>query len=367
MNREQTIVRTSILGIVANVFLAAFKAGVGLLSNSVAIVLDAVNNLSDALSSLITIIGTKLAGRAPDKKHPLGHGRAEYLTATVIAVIILYAGVTSLVESIKKIISPETPEYTAVGLIIIAVAVAVKIFLGLYVKKVGKQVGSESLEASGSDAVFDSVISASTLVAAAIWLIFHVGLEAWLGAAISVIIIKSGVEMLRDTISEIIGERVDPDISRAVKAAIVSFPEVRGAYDLIIHNYGPNLLIASAHIEVADTMTAGELDVLEREITGKVLEETHVVLTGISVYSMNTRDDRTAAALQTVRDIVFSHPEILQMHGFFCDPEAKVLRFDMIVDFAADRVGVHQAVCDAVRAAFPGWKVDVTLDLDISD
>ena len=130
MNRDQIIVRTSILGILANAFLAGFKAFVGVITGSIAVTLDAVNNLSDALSSVITILGTKLAAKKPDKKHPFGHGRVEYLTAALISVIVLYAGVTSLVESVKKILHPQTPEYTTVSLVIIAVAVVVKIVLG---------------------------------------------------------------------------------------------------------------------------------------------------------------------------------------------------------------------------------------------
>ena len=205
--REKTIIRTSIVGIIANVFLAAFKAVIGLMTHSIAIVLDAVNNISDAGSSLITIIGTKLAGKAPDKKHPFGYGRIEYLSAMIISVIVLYAGITSFTESVKKIIHPEKPDYTIASLIIVGVAVAVKIILGRYVKSVGVKVKSDSLINSGEDATLDSVISASTLVAAVVFLVFHISLEAWLGAIISVVIIKSGFEMLKDTISQILGEQ----------------------------------------------------------------------------------------------------------------------------------------------------------------
>ena len=197
-SREKTIIRTSIIGIIANVFLAAFKAVIGIMTHSIAIVLDAVNNISDAGSSLITIVGTKLAGKEPDKKHPFGYGRIEYLSAMIISVIVLYAGITSFVESVKQIIHPETPEYNTV------------ILLGRYVKGVGEKVNSDSLVNSGEDATLDSVISASTLVAAGIFMIFHISLEAWLGAIISVVIIKSGIEMLRDTISKILGEQNDP-------------------------------------------------------------------------------------------------------------------------------------------------------------
>ena len=223
MNRNKVIIRTSIIGILANVFLAAFKALVGFFTNSIAISLDAVNNLSDALSSVITIIGTKLAGRRPDKKHPFGHGRIEYLSAVTISVIVLYAGISALVESIKKIITPEAPDYTPVALIIVAVAVLVKIVLGTYVRRTGIKVNSDSLVASGKDALLDSVISASTLVAAGIYLIWGISLEAWLGAVISLIIIKSGIDMLREGISSIVGERVDSELTNGIKKTILQF------------------------------------------------------------------------------------------------------------------------------------------------
>ena len=163
MDRDKIIVRTSIIGIAANLLLAGFKAAVGILANSISIVLDAVNNLSDALSSVITIIGTKLAGKAPDKKHPMGYGRIEYLSAMIISMIVLYAGITSLVESVKKIIHPEKAEYTGVTLLIVAAAVVVKLLLGRHVKATGQKVNSGSLIASGEDARLDAVISASTL------------------------------------------------------------------------------------------------------------------------------------------------------------------------------------------------------------
>lgn len=138
-SRDKVIIRTSIIGIVTNILLSGFKAAIGLASNSIAVILDAVNNLSDALSSVITIVGTKLAARPADKKHPLGYGRIEYLSAMIVSGIVLYAGITSFVESVKKIIEPETPEYSTVSLVIIAVAVVVKLILGKYVKAQGKR------------------------------------------------------------------------------------------------------------------------------------------------------------------------------------------------------------------------------------
>ena len=367
-SREKTIVRTSVIGIIANVFLAAFKAAVGLMTNSIAIVLDAVNNISDAGSSLITIVGTKLAGREPDKKHPFGYGRIEYLSATIISVIVLYAGITSFVESVKQIIHPETPDYSVVSLVIVAVAVLVKILLGRYVKGVGEKVHSDSLINSGEDATLDSVISASTLVAAGIFMIFHVSVEAWLGAIISIVIIKSGIEMLRDTISQILGERNDPDLAKSVRETVTGFPGVEGAYDLVLNNYGPDAWNGSIHIEVPDTFSADRLDLLIREIQVAVYKKHHIVLTAIGVYSVNTKDEEIIEAQKKVREIVFSHPHVRQMHGFYLVKEQKTIRFDIVISFEAkDRRAVYDEVVSDVQKAFPDYRLQVAMDTDFAE
>ena len=367
-DRNRIIIRTSVIGIIANVFLAAFKAAVGILSHSVAVVMDAVNNLSDALSSLITIVGTRLSQKAPDRKHPLGYGRVEYLSATIISVIVLYAGITSFTESVKSILHPETPDYSAAALVIIGSAVAVKLVLGSFVKKTGERVDSDALVASGSDALFDAIISASTLVAAIIYLVFHVSLEAWLGALISIVIIKSGFEMLRDTVSEILGERVDPELAKAVKQTITSFPEVGGAYDLIIHNYGPERLLGSVHIELRDSMTIEEADMLERAITEKVLAAHAVIMTGISVYAVNTQDDAAASMERAVREIAGGFPGVLQVHGFYLDEAAKRAQFDVIIGFdVKDRNSVYRSILQKVQEKYPDYGFRIVLDTDISD
>ena len=366
--REKTIIKTSIIGIIANVFLAGFKAVIGLMTNSIAIVLDAVNNISDAGSSLITIVGTKLAGKEPDKKHPFGYGRIEYLSAMIISVIVLYAGVTSFVESVKQIIHPETPEYNTVSLIIVAVAVVVKILLGRYVKSVGVKVNSDSLVNSGEDATLDSIISASTLVAAGIFLIFHVSLEAWLGAVISIVIIKSGVEMLRDTISQILGEQNDPELARSIKQTVINFPDVQGAYDLVLNNYGPDTWNGSVHIEVPDTYSADQLDKLIREIQMAVYQQHHVILTAIGVYSVNTKDEEIIETQKKLREIVFAHPHVKQMHGFYLVRDEKALRFDIVVSFdAKDRKSVYREVVSDVQKAFPDYSLQVAMDTDFAE
>ena len=367
-SRDAVIVRTSIIGIIANVFLAAFKAFVGLASNSVAIVMDAVNNVSDAASSVITIVGTKLAGKEPDRKHPFGYGRIEYLSAMVISILVLYAGITAFVESVKKIIRPDVPDYSAATLIIVAVAVVVKIVLGRYVKSVGRKVNSDSLVNSGEDATLDSVISASTLVAAAVYLLFHISLEAWLGAVIAIVIIKSGVEMLRETLSQILGERADAELARNIKATVTGYPEISGAYDLVLHNYGPDAYNGSVHIEVPDTLSADDLDKLIRKVTMEVYRKHNVILTAIGVYSINTKDAEAMAARERVSEIVTADPGVLQMHGFYLDKAEKAIRFDIVVSFdAKDRRQVYREICEKVQREYPGYTLQVAMDTDFSE
>ena len=366
--REKEIIKVSIIGIIANIFLAAFKAVIGTLTNSIAITLDAVNNLSDVLSSIITIIGTRIAGRKPDKEHPLGHGRVEYLSAGLIAMIVLYAGITSLVESVKKIINPSEPEYTNIALIIVAVAVVVKLLLGSYVKSKGKKLNSDSLIASGEDARLDAVISASTVVAALIYIFSGISLEAYLAALISLVIIKAGYEMISETLSQIIGKRMDKEVIEKLKATVMEFDDVFGVYDVVLHNYGPDTLIGSLHIEVLDTYTAGELDELERKIMKAAYDKNNVILAGISVYARNSKDDRAKKDFEKVRHLVMSHEYVLQMHGFYINYEEKIMNFDIILDYdSPDRNEEYMHILSDVQEAFPDFAIGITLDLDVSD
>ena len=367
-NRDKTIIRTSIIGILANVFLAGFKAVIGIMSNSIAIVMDAVNNISDAASSVITIVGTKLAGKQADKKHPFGYGRIEYLSAMVISLLVLYAGITAFTESVKKIIHPDMPDYSAIALIIVAVAVVVKLVLGRYVKHIGVTVNSDSLINSGEDAKMDSVISLSTLIAAAVYIFFHISIEAYLGAVIAVIIIKSGFEMLRDTLSKILGESTDAQFARDIKETIISYPEIKGAYDLVLHNYGPESFNGSVHIEIPDTMSADDLDQLIRKVTQDVYHKHNVILTGVGIYSINTKDNEAIAIRERVSQIVRDNPYVLEVHGFYVDKIKKTIRFDVVVSFdAKDRSIVYQDIKEKIQDEYPEYSLEITLDTDFSE
>lgn len=366
-NREKTIVKTSIIGIVTNLLLVGFKAFVGLVSNSIAVILDAVNNLSDALSSVITIIGAKLGAKQPDKKHPLGYGRIEYLSSMVVASLVIYAGITSLVESVKKIISPEAADYSTVSLVIISVAIFVKLILGMYVRNQGKKVNSGALTASGSDALFDAILSTSVLASAIIFLIWNVSLEAYVGVVIAGFIIKAGVEMMSETLNDIIGKREDADVVRELKELICEEESVLGAYDVTLFNYGPNKNYGSVHIELPDNLNVDDVDKITRRIQTHVFKKTGVILTGIGVYSFNTSNDEAAKMRNDIQKIVLSHSWALQLHGFYADTEKKTVRFDVVVSFDVERKEAITTLYKEVKEKYPDFEILIIPDADIAD
>ena len=366
-SRNKIIIRTSLIGIAANLFLVGFKAFVGLLSNSIAVILDAVNNLSDALSSVITIIGTRIANKKPDKKHPLGHGRVEYISAMLVSALVLYAGITAMVESVKKIINPVEANYSKTSLIIIASAVLVKFLLSRYVIAQGNKANSQSLVASGKDAGFDAIVSLSVLLCAVIFLIWGISLEAYVGVLISVLIIKAGFEMLFETFSDILGRRADPELVAKIREIISAEPEVRGVYDIILNNYGPERNYASLHIELPDYLTVDKVDVLTRRVQAKVYMGTGVILTGVGVYSFNTGDDNAAQMRNTVLEKVLAHDWALQLHGFYVDEEKKEMRFDVVMSFDVDHDEGLKILHDEISAIYPDYSLSIVPDVDISD
>ena len=366
--RNSIVVRTSLIGIIANVLLAAFKAIVGIMSHSIAIVLDAVNNFSDALSSIITIIGTKLASKAPDKNHPLGHGRIEFIAASIISVIVLYAGISALTESLRNLVNHVEADYSWRSLLVITVAVLVKLILGNYVKTIGERVNSKSLIASGADALFDAVLSTSVLVTALLYKLFGISLEAYVGILISFVIIKSGYDLLTETINDLLGKRIDDDLAVGIKELVSSMEGVYGAYDLIVHNYGPNDLLGSVHIEVDDSMTAWEIDRLTRLIQKEVYNQYGVVISAVGVYARNTSDSQALEIRKKLTSILSEYPYIKQFHGIHINTLTHLIAFDIIIEFEQEnRNKLYDEIVERVKKEFKGFDVSITLDGDFSE
>ena len=365
MQRTKKIIQTSIIGIIVNLVLVAFKAFVGFVSGSVAIILDAANNLSDALSSVITIIGTKLSAKAPDKKHPYGHGRVEYITSAIIAAIVLVTGALSLKESVEKIINPTKAEYNTVAIIVIISAIAAKIVIGLYYRAVGKKLNANVLIASGSDALSDAFLSGGTLVAAVVSLIWGFTIEGWIGVLISVFIIRAGIMIIKETFDSIIGTRADPALTEKLKEKLCGYENVLGCYDLALHNYGPDQIIGSAHIEVPDDMTADKIHKLTRKISVDVYMEFGIILT-IGIYASNN-SEKAEEIKAALLDIANNYPGCLQVHGFYLDEENKTVTFDLVTDFKANASEICENITGEIKSKYPEYEFHVVLDSDYSD
>lgn len=365
MSREHEIVKASIIGIVGNMLLVVFKFIVGFASHSIAIVLDGVNNATDALSSIITIAGTKLAGHRPDKKHPFGYGRVEYLTSVIIAVIILVAGFISLRESVLKVIHPATPSYSTITITVIVVAIIAKVVLGIIFKRYGDKTKCEALIASGVDSDYDAVLSAGTLMVALVQNFWNVNIDGIVGVIISLVVIKAGIEVLRDAIAPLIGTPEDKDRVAKIENYIMSFSEVHDVCDIVLDNFGPNRIIGSARIRVPDTLSARQVGELSRSISQGLQEKFGVMMT-IGIYTENT-NEAFVPMKTTLEAIVKQQKKILSMHGFYVDPGTKVCYFDLVVDVGADGKVPRDDVVEAMKKKYPDYTFDVCVDTDYEE
>ena len=367
-NREKIIVRTSIISIILNIVLVGFKALVGIFANSIAIVSDAINNLSDVISSIIAIAGTKFAAKEPDKNHPYGHGRIEYMAFFVISAIIIYAGITAFIESLKKIIKPEDVNYNHFTFIIIIMGIVIKFLLGIYVKKKGREVNSDTLVASGADALNDGIVSISVLISGVIYIIFHINFEAYVGILVSIIILKTGIEMIKDSINDILGSRIESSLANDIKNEIMSINKVNGVFDLLLNNYGPDKYYGSVHVELPDTLSVSEVDHISREITERIMNKFGVIIHTVGVYSINTKNIEIIKLRKEISDIVFSYDGIIQMHGFYINEKEKNIKFDIIIDYKIeDREELYNIICKEIRSKYSDYKIEVVLDFDMSD
>lgn len=278
----------------------------------------------------------------------------------------MWAGITSLQESFPKIFVPDVTSYTSVSLIIVAVAVVVKFVLGRYVKGVGESINSQALVASGSDAFFDSILSLSTLVGAIISIVWHISLEGILGVIISFVIIKASIEMLKETVNSMIGSRVDSELSKKIKMKVESFDEVHGAYDLALHNYGPEEVMGSVHIEIDDVLTAKEIHALTFRIRQAVYSEFGIALT-IGIYATNDSNSEYAGIRSYVESLLAEYPDVLQMHGFYVYDDENIVSFDLIVDFEGDRESIKEEVLSRLCERYGDYRFIIVDDYDVSD
>ena len=365
MEREKKILKASFKGIILNVILSLLKGINGIITKSTSIVLDAINNLSDALSFIATYIGTKMANKKPDKEHPYGHGRIEYFTAIIVALLILYAGISALTDSFKKVLHPSIPDYNNYSLIIMLLSIVLKIIYSIYIKKIGKETKSEVLDDTSFDSLMDAFLTLSTLVCALLQMFYNLNIDGYIGIVISIFIINTSINMLKSPVNSIIGTTVDKEIVDNLINEVTKFNEVKGVYDVLLHNYGINGLIGSIHIELRDNMTAKEIHIISKEIEKIIYDKLHIILT-IGIYAANENDKLSCKVKNELINIAKDYSSIIDIHGFYLDSKDNTIRFDLTFDFSDDNEinKIKKEIIKKLKVKYPDYNYIVVVDRD---
>ena len=359
--RAAAILKASVIGVLGNLALVVMKLAIGMLTHSVAIVGDAINNLADTLGGVLTIVGTKLSGKRPDYKHPFGYGRIEYVFTVVIGALILFSGASAFHDSIAHILEPEETSYTLAALAVLFVAMFGRFGLGMYLKKSGRAVASDTLIASGTDAILDTVVTAATIVSAIISMCFGVSTEAYLAVGISVVILWAGLKVLLRAVSKILGQRVDSKVAEHVIETVESVPGVVNACNLWLLDYGPEHVVGDLNIEVDERISLLDADRIAKTAKMRAYMDCNVRLSAVGFHPVSCSDEATLALRSQLEKIAMAYDHVLEMHSFRLNEEAKLITFEVDVDFEdIDREALADAIADDAARAFEGYHFIVT-------
>ena len=364
LSRNKIITQTSWLGILANVLMAVIKIIIGALTSSIAIISEGVNNATDSLTAVIALIGTKLANKHPDKKHPFGYRRIEYLTGLVIATIIVVTGIEMLTTSIKIVFNPTNLSISYISLIIIAISAIIKFALGTYTIKIGKKVNSIALEAVGIDGRNDSFISIITIVSALFFLVFNLSIDAYAGIIISILIIKSGFNALKDTISELLGRPGQKELADKIYKEIHNTKEIINAADMMLHNYGPNTWSGSVNIEVDHDKTVGEIYQVIHKLQLKIMHEYKVVMV-FGIYAVDHDHEDVKTIRQDIDTFVLKNKYIKSIHAMYLDPQTNKIYCDFVVDYDLKEWNtLKEDFLEYMAKKYPNNEIELTIETE---
>lgn len=364
-DRQRRIMRDGIIGIGANVALAVTKAVIGLAAGSIAVTLDGLNNAVDALSSVVTIVGTRFAAKEPDYEHPMGHGRIEHLTALVLSMLVTYAGIRAATEALRSMGDESLPSYDPLAVGILVLGIVVKGAMSWLFMRDGRRLSSPALVATSKDARNDMLLSSGTVVSAAIAMSWGRSIEPYVGLIIALFVLWSGADMLHEVTHDLVGMRVPRETAQAVVDRMMAFDEVSGVYDLVIHSYGPASFVASARIEVPSSMGVSRFAFLEREIAESVERETGVRVVALGACCAEAEGGAGASQASSAYGIAESHDGVIQAHGFVESEDGNAARIDIVVGFGDNATeSVADAVASEIAESLGYDEVTVTVDRD---
>ncbi len=357
----------SFLAIGSNVALFALKVLAGLAAGSVAVVADGVNNLSDAASNIISLLGFRLAARPADEEHPYGHGRYEYLAGLMVAVLILAAGLELLKSGVERVIHPAMPEFSWALAAALTGSILVKLWMMVFNRDAGRRIGSETLAATAADSRNDAIATAIVLAGMALAHWTGLALDGWLGIGVAVFVLYSGFALVHSTLDPLLGRKPEPEVIDAIKERILACPGVLGTHDLMLHDYGPGRRFASAHVEMAaegDPMARhSALEALSREFLER--DGLHIVFQLDPISQADTAENRLRRHLTDRMSVIDRRLTIHDLALTWADGAAAV-RFDCFLppDVAVPEEELRRMLENTVRELYPGARCDITIDRD---
>lgn len=362
--RQGVVMTTSAVGIIVNVLLASVKVAIGILANSIAVISEGINNATDSLSSVITMVGAKLSNKRPTKKHPFGYGRIEYITSLIIAGLIIATAVELLKSSIKLIIEPEELTVTTLTLIIIAASALVKLWLAWYTIKKGKQVNSGILVAMGTDSRNDCIVSAVTIVSALIFIIFNLSVDAYAGIITSLFIFKAGFDILKDTLANLLGQPVEKETADELYKIIRSTPGVLNAADMILHNYGPDRYSGSVNIEMDHQMTVEQLYATIHKLQLDIMHQKGITMV-FGIYAVDRDHSEIKQMRQQIANYVRGKEHVISYHALYLEPQTNVIYVDLVVDYELkDWNGLRTDFTEYMHGLYPDNKIELTIETE---
>ncbi len=362
--RYREIIKYNIAGIVINLLLSLGKLTIGLLTNAHAVILDSIEGFSDLISAVFTIFSAKIGAKKADKEHPFGYGRMEYLMSILVTLFIMFIGLRSIVESIRDIIDPhEAPDYNLAVVVVMSVSLAVKLIYGIFLRKKGSEINASALIMTGTDYMGNALNAAAILAAILIEKLFDVDIEHYLCIAISIMIIRTGVQMLRECVTKILGTSVDPEFKKKIKTMIIMEDGVYNVSNLVIHNYGEGVYVGSVDIEVDKDMRAGEIGKLSRTLIQKS-DELGLTLTAVGISGTDTCSPEANKIWDEILDVIRQRKTILRANSFTVDFDEKQISFSIVPDPAEqDKEAIRQELLNKLKNLFP----DMTIDIQIQN
>ena len=364
--RTKLITFAGVVGVIVNLILASIKILIGLMSNSIAIISDGINNLTDVSSSIITILGLKLSQMSPTRNHPLGYGRIEYLSGMVISAIIIYAGLEFLRLSIERIITHEYINFLTIQIIVLTILIIGKWLLSVYTKRIGEKTNSEPLLASAADARMDVLTASLVVISVVISKYTGLYIDGYVGVILSFFICYTGFSHMKETASSLIGQRPNKDLTDTIKKEVLKFEPIIGVYDIIGHNYGPTRKVASANVEIVDYITVEEayeaMDAAHHYIWNK-----YNIFIVFGLHSVNTYDKDVIERREYINLIIKDFSGALSIHNFSYIKSNHLFRFDVVVDFnVKDFSAFKKDLTEAIKEKYPEAITEIDINLDYS-